>query len=302
LYSPTEYPYVVVLCLRGFRLDSPIEVRLETGEFTATTRVIPRPGSPEADSGLGYEEEPSTTLFQDGDELRVYAKDYGDGPVGGPPGAFVTEMWSFYPPAAARDAIAESGAIELTAVQDGVTARIEQAVPVPTTRSYYRLTNTGSKTDRLVLVGYPEGAEVPIGLYRRSFASSEASLVDELGAVTIPRSRLASFGIRAGLLSDRPLGTYCVMPPVDRDTGCESVDNWPSYPGEIVVGGRGERVREWQEILIGAGVMSDRSENRDGVYGAATEAAVRKFLQDHEWSRPDGEGVLGRHLYDSITE
>ena len=302
LDSPTEYPYVVVLCLRGFRLGLPIEVRLKTGEFTATTRVIPRPGSPEADSGLGYEEEPSTTLFQDGDELRVYAKDYGDGPVGGPPGAFVTEMWSFYPPAAARDAIAESGAIELTAVQDGVTARIEQAVPVPTTRSYYRLTNTGSDTDRLVLVGYPEGADVPIGLYRRSFASAEASLVDELGAVTVPRSRLTSFGIRTDLLSDRPLGSYCVMPPVDRDTGCESVDNWPSYPGEIAVGGSGDRVRKWQEILIGAGIISDRPENRDGVYGAATEAAVREFLQDHEWSRPDGEGVLGRHLYDSITQ
>jgi hypothetical protein len=301
LYSPTEYPYIVALCLRGFRPEAPIELRLAAGGFTASTRVMPRSGVPEANSDLGYEEEPSTTLFDDGAELSIYAQDYSGGPVGGPPGAFVTEMWTFYPPPAARDAIADSGAIELTAVQDDLTAHIEQAISLPSTRSYYRLNNTGSDSERLVLVGYPEGADVPIGLYRRAAGSQKASLVDELGTVTVPRSRLVSFEIPQDLLSGRPSGTYCLIPPVDQGTGCESVDNWPPYPGQISLGDTGDRVRAWQVILIGAGIISDRPENRDGVYGPATDAAVSRFLRDHDWSYLDGDGVLGRQMYDLFT-
>jgi hypothetical protein len=75
-----------------------------------------------------------------------------------------------------------------------------------------------------VLVGYPEGAVVPIGLYRMKSDTSSASLVDEVGAVTVPRSRVASFAVPRGLLTGRGPGTYCVIPPVDREADCERVD------------------------------------------------------------------------------
>jgi hypothetical protein len=138
LYSPTEYPYIVVLCLRGFQEDDPIEVRLTTGSYTATTHVTPTSDLPTTDS-LGYEEEPSTTLFDDGAALRIYTRDYSGDAVDGPEGAFVTEMWSFFPPRAARDAMADAGSIEITAIQDAVTAHIEQPISTPKRRSYYML-------------------------------------------------------------------------------------------------------------------------------------------------------------------
>jgi hypothetical protein len=298
LYSPTEYPYIVVLCLRGFQEAAPIEVRLTTGSYTATTRVTPTSDPPIMSDSLGYEEEPSTTLFDDGAELRIYARDYGGGAVDGPEGAFVTEMWSFFPPRAARDALADAGSIKLTAVQGALTARIEQPISMPTRRDYYMLTRG---RERLVLVGYPEGAVVPIGLYRENPHTSSAALVKEVGAVTVPRSRVVSFTIPRGLLSGRRPGTYCVLPPVDREADCERLVNWPEYPGEISPGDQGDRVAAWQDILISAGVISDRPENRDGVYGPATEQAVRSFLEERGWNNPDGDGVLGRHFYDLIT-
>jgi hypothetical protein len=298
LYSPTEYPYIVVLCLRGFQEATPIEVRLTTGSYTATTQVTPTSDPPTLSDSLGYEDEPSTTLFDDGAELRIYARDYGGGAVDGPEGAFVTEMWSFFPPRAARDAMADAGSIELTAVQGALTARIEQPISMPTRRDYYMLTRG---RERLVLVGYPEGAVVPIGLYKKKSGASSASLVEELGTVTMPRSRVDSFAVPPGLLTGRRLGTYCVLPPVDQEGDCERVDNWPDFPGQISPGDRGARVSAWQEILIGAGVITDRPENRDGVYGPATQAAVGSFLQDHGWTNPDGDGILGRQFYNLIS-
>ena len=125
--------------------------------------------------------------------------------------------------------------------------------------------------------------------------------MDELGAVTVPRSRVVSFAIPAGLLTGRRLGTYCVLPPVDQDAYCERLDNWPDYPGQISPGDRGPRVSAWQDILIGAGIIPDRPENRDGFYGPATEAAVRSFLAERGWSNPDGDGILARNFYDLIT-
>jgi peptidoglycan hydrolase-like protein with peptidoglycan-binding domain len=62
----------------------------------------------------------------------------------------------------------------------------------------------------------------------------------------------------------------------------------------------GARVAAWQEILIGAGIITDRPENRDGVYGPATQEAVRSFLEDRGWTNPDGDGVLGRDFYNLI--
>jgi hypothetical protein len=296
-----DYPDLTVLCLRGFSTSAPVDVHVVAGGYTADSTVLPTVGSPVPDTPLGYEEEPATTLFQDGAELRVYTEDYGSVPLDGPPGTMVSEMWQFVPPGRARDAISSVGSFTLTATQGGRSVAVRQPVGHPSRRASYTLSSP-APSGRLVLLGYPEGADVPIGLYREEAAgTARAELVRQVATVRVPASRVATFTVPGDVRSGLEPGRYCVLPPLSTPVDCETVHTWPDYPGPIAPGDRGDAARTWQQILIEAGVMSDRPENRDGYYGPATQAAVRSYLSNV--GEPDGpsQGVLGRHAYALLT-
>ena len=88
---------------------------------------------------------------------------------------------------------------------------------------------------------------------------------------------------------------------VEMDNNGNVVSNWPAYPGPISLGDSGDRVRQWQNILVLAGIISDRPENHDGVYGNATNTAVDRYLSGRNAANQDGDGILGRNMYDLIT-
>lgn len=88
---------------------------------------------------------------------------------------------------------------------------------------------------------------------------------------------------------------------VEVDTAGAAINEWPAYPGPVSLGDTGEQVRRWQDVLIVAGIISDVPENHDGVYGNATEAAVRRYLSGLRAANPDGDGNLGPNMYDLIT-
>lgn len=301
LFSHTEYPELTVLCLRGFSVDDPIEVVATAGNFRARTDVRPVNGTPEESSPLGYEEEPPTTLFDDGASLRVYTRVYGSEPINDPKGAFVSEMWQFFPPEAARNAIAEGQRLTLTATQGDRVATIEQPIPIPRTPDFYILTSPQEER-RLVLIGYAAGSRVPIGLYRKDGVEPTAVLMRKLGSVTMPGSQVSAFEVPDDLLENEAPGSYCVLPPVTQEASCERLTNWPAYPGEVAPGDEGDDVRAWQVILIAAGVIRDTQQNRDGIYGPATLAAVEAYLEREDLTNPDGNGVLGAEFYQLLTE
>jgi len=299
LYSPSSYPHISVLCLRGFSTGTPIDVEVSGDGFSFHTSVQPVDASPEADpNSLGYEEEGPETLFVDGGQLAVYTHDYGDYELEGPPGVMSSEMWEFLPPAPVREAIATTQAIRLTATQGGMTATGEQPVVTPTATAYYV---AHVPSTMLVVEGFAVGAEVPVGVYRRSVDLSSATLVEEAGSVTMPRSRVATFPVGGDTFTGLPAGSYCLMPPLGgADGDCELISDYPPYPGPASPGDRGAVVERWQEILIAAGLISDIPANHDGYYGPGTRAVVDQLEQD-KGGNVDGPGVLGPYLYGIIT-
>ena len=249
LTTLSNYPMLTVLCLRGFTSQEPINVTVRAGSFHAHTSVRPIDRAPEAESTYAHEEEPPTTLFAGDGELRVYTKDYGGGPIDGPPGVLVSEMWEFVPPPEARAAISKSGSFTLTASQGDKSVRVTQPIATPDDPRSYVMADGSSRT--LVLLGYPAGAVVPIGLYLTARdLSGKAKLVDKVGSVTIPLSRVAEFNFDERLVDGTPPGTYCVEPPSGGvDLACSYLYNWPPYPGAVSPAEEGEVVRKWQRIL-----------------------------------------------------
>lgn len=297
LYSGSSYPGKTVLCLRGFDPSGAVSLTVSTGDVQARTTVHPRTGAPTSTSPLGYEDERPETLFVDGAELEVYTQEPGGSPVPGPSGALASRMWQFLPPAAARRALGATGRVSLTATQGALVARAEQEVPVPDQEDYFLLREDGSR-DRLVLLGWPAGTTVPVGLYR--VRDEQASLVRRVGAVEMPAARVAVLTLPGDLLPGTG-SDFCVLPPVEQDAACQYLEDWPPYPGRVLPGDEGPRVRAWQDVLVQAGVISDVPANHDGVYGPATRAAVQRHLDDIGQPDPDGDGVLGRNLYAVLT-
>jgi hypothetical protein len=302
LFSSTQYPGHVVLCLRGFETDQPIALTVRTGSSERTTEVTPTKGPPAADENFLYESLPSETLF-DGRRFPAYTEVYGGEPVGdGPDGLLVSETWVFVPPAPVRDELAHQGTFTISARQGGIEATTTQTVQTPSTRAYEVLKRTGTTAARrMVVLGYPAGARVPIGLYRRKGRESEqATLVRTLATVEVPPSRVAEVGLE-DVLADQDPGAYCVAPPVESETSCAAVEIWPTYPGRALQGDRGDVVRRWQQILIQATIITDRAANRDGFFGPATAKAVESYLENLGIPNPDGEGQLGPNLYTLLT-
>ena len=299
LWSPTEYFGITILCLRGFAANAPILLTAQAGNQSWRTVVQPVSESPKTSSDFGYDEESPETLFN-GRSLRVHAPDEDGSPLASPAGTLVSEMWHFLPPVDVRDLLATTGSLRLTAVQADTEVVAEQPVTTPTQRGDLLIARPGERKV-VVLHGYESGSRVPIGLYRRDKEDAEARLIAELGTVLMPASRVSSFQLPMDPMKGRPPGTYCVLPPTTGEASCQYLRKWPDYPGQAVLGDRGDRVRDWQEILIAAGVMSDIPENHDGVYGSATEETLMEYLRITDHVNPDGNGVLGRGLYDLLT-
>jgi len=299
LYSSTDYPGITVLCLRGFEASEPIEVVLNSGDFRSMTTVRPVQAVPTGVSPLGYDDEVPTTLFDDQGELRVYTQsaDTEDGAIEGPRGSMVSQMWQFLPPSDAREQLAASGSLTISAEQGDVRASMRLPIQVPQERAHY---DVGAVDRQLAVVGYPAGARVPIGVYRQG-SGPAVTLVKQVATVTMPASQVASLPLRQKLLRGVPEGDYCVMPPVSVPPGCAELTKWPAYPGQVLSGDRGIEVERWQHVLIVAEVMSDIPENRDGFYGPATARKLGEFLQARGMSNPDGGVTLGPGLYTLLT-
>jgi hypothetical protein len=74
----------------------------------------------------------------------------------------------------------------------------------------------------------------------------------------------------------------------------------PDYPGEVHLGDRGEVARAWQAILIRAGVIHDRTSNRDGYFGPATQARVAELQASWGWTPIPG--YAGPRTYRKLTK
>jgi hypothetical protein len=302
LFSATEYPGNVVLCLKGFQPGQPIAVTTTVGSTERTMEVNPVSGPPITDQNFLYEALPSETLFDDRD-FEVYTEVSEGVAVDDRSGELlISETWTFLPPAEIRNALARTAMFTLTARQGEIEAMTEQPIQTPTTPEHQVLERTGlEEARRAVIYGYPVGATVPIGLYRRDQRSSEqATLVDTLATVKVPASRIAEVALEERV-RDRGEGFYCVAPPVASAVDCAAVEIWPNYPGAIAQGDRSTVVREWQRILIQAAIISDKDANRDGFFGEATARAVNSYLENQGIPNPDGENVLARGMYKLIT-
>lgn len=303
LFSSTEYPGNVVLCLKGYRADQPITITVSVDSLRYTATVNPVDGAPAFDRNFLYESLPSETLF-DNRTFEVYTEESEGRPVDDGPGdRLMSQTWTFLPPQRARDALARSAGFTLTARQADLEATTSHPIQLPTTRDLQVLDRTGSKEERrAVLQGYPVGSDVPIGLYRRESRDSEqARLVKTIATIRMPASRVADVALDERLAGAEE-GFYCVAAPIEAAVACNAVEIWPDYPGAVERGDRGRAVRAWQKILIQGDIITDTEANRDGYFGPATAEAIDVFLQDQQIPNPDGPDELARGMYNLITD
>ncbi|MDX3452890.1 hypothetical protein PV396_13175 [Streptomyces sp. ME02-8801-2C] len=195
---PLAFP--AALCLHGFSEDQPVTVTLTAGTRSYRTTVVPASGKVSVSRF-----EPPETLFN-GRRLRVF--DVGAG-------LLESNEWGFVPPSPARDAIVTAGAVTLDAEQAGTSASHRQAVTVATPPGQDWIPG---QRHQLVIFGFQQDEEVPVGLYRRTSQAQTFTLVREIGAVTMPRSRIAVFTV-PGAVTVTGDG-YCVSAPLDTVINC----------------------------------------------------------------------------------
>lgn len=118
----------------------------------------------------------------------------------------------------------------------------------------------------------------------------------------MPSSRVGEYRFEDDAVDSAPYGSYCIEPPAaGGDLACSRLYHWPPYPGRVRSGEQGDRVKAWQSVLIATGVISERPENHEGIYGPATRQAVKRYLTSRHWSNPDEGAVLGPRLYSLLT-
>ncbi|MGW0532991.1 hypothetical protein [Streptomyces sp. NPDC003032] len=179
-------PQHVSLCLAGFPPGDPgdpgdVDITVSVNGHAYPTTTVPAEGS------VTFQRlEPSSTLFRGG-RLRLY--DVGKG-------VQQSEMWSFVPPGAARERLADAGELTVSARSGGASATRDQAVELPSVPDRGWL---DSDTRRLLVFGFEPGSRVPVGLYRTRPGGETAVLVRTIGTVLIPQSRTAVFPVPAGI-------------------------------------------------------------------------------------------------------
>jgi hypothetical protein len=212
-------------------------------------------------------------------------------------------MWEFTPPPAALSQIAMTRSMTLTATQGSRRATAREPVHLPTTPDFRVVpADSDGSQNLMVVLGFPTGQRVPVGLYRRDDSTEPATarLVLQAGSVTMPTSRVAEFAVPDRLVAAQGPGRYCVMAPVtSSQPECWAVIAWPRYPGAISPGDTGPVVKQWQQILIKALLISDTPQNHDGVYGPKTVAVIRSQVE--QYGNPDGGLRLGKGFYRLVT-
>ncbi|MGV9880014.1 hypothetical protein [Streptomyces sp. NPDC003006] len=174
-------PQHVSLCLAGFSRGGPgdVDITVSVNGHAYATTAVPAEGS------VTFQRlEPSSTLFRGG-RLRLY--DVGKG-------VQQSEMWSFVPPGAARERLADAGELTVSARSGGASATRDQAIELPSVPDRGWL---DSDTRRLLVFGFEPGSRVPVGLYRTRPGGETAVLVRTIGTVLIPQSRTAVFPVPA---------------------------------------------------------------------------------------------------------
>ncbi|MEU1519100.1 hypothetical protein ABZ490_44390 [Streptomyces sp. NPDC005811] len=200
--GPKNVPlaFSAALCLHGFANDQPVTVTLTAGNRSYVTTVTPTSGELSVSRF-----EPPETLFN-GRRLQVF--DVGSG-------LLESIEWSFVPPSSARDAIVKAGAVTTSAVQAGTSASYRQEVTVPNPPGEDWI---HGQRHRLVIFGFQQGEEVPVGLYRRTSQAHTFKLVRQIGTVTVPPSRIAVFTVPGTVTATGD--QYCVSAPLDTVINC----------------------------------------------------------------------------------
>ncbi|MGW3328033.1 hypothetical protein [Streptomyces virginiae] len=169
----------VTLCLYKFPANGSLEVSVHTGNLTYTTPVI---------GGL-REQSPAPapdTLFND---RALVVEDMG-GEV------LQSGSWQFLPAPPAREAVGLSGWLTLTASASASASAVTATDQVPVLLEPNASLQEGWRlTGELLVYGYPAGASVPIGLYQVGTDKRDANLVEEIGTVDMPPSRITTFAI-----------------------------------------------------------------------------------------------------------
>ncbi|MER5200033.1 hypothetical protein ACWD3J_41795 [Streptomyces sp. NPDC002755] len=195
---PLAFP--VALCVHGFAMDQPVTVTVTVGTRSYRTTVTPASDKPPVGQF-----EPPETLFT-GRQLQVFEAGAG---------LLESNVWDFVPPSPARDAIVTAGAVTTSAVQAGTNTSYQQEVTVAETpgQGWIR-----GQRHQLVIYGFQQDQEVPVGLYHRTSQAQPFKLMRQIGAVTMPRSRIAVFPLPATVTATGD--QYCVTAPLETLRSC----------------------------------------------------------------------------------
>jgi len=215
-------PVGAYLCLVGFNTDEPINVSVSTPLQTYVTQVVVAGDVP---SDM-FTRASRYTLIGAAESLEVFTFDrdvlstvVADPELFAEPHGYLRSLaWTFAPPADLRDALANSGQLDIEARQGATVANTTQTIHLRGP-GLARIDGPVDHGELLVL-GFPPGARVPIGLYKLGEVATErsATLVKELGALTMPPSQVVEYQLPAGLISGLPEGDYCAMPPLQSPT------------------------------------------------------------------------------------
>lgn len=193
----------VALCLHGFATDRPVRVTVTVGGHRYRTTVTPAAGTLTLNRF-----QPAETLFN-GARLPVYSEGRG---------VLASDEWGFVPPSRARDSIVAAGRITTAAAQGRTSASYQQRAVLPGIPGQDWI--PGQHRHRLVIFGFPQGQQVPVGLYRKARRGQNLVLllVRRIGAVTMPRSRIAVFTLPRKVTETGE--QYCASAPVTTQTSC----------------------------------------------------------------------------------
>jgi len=206
------------LCLHGFSITEPIQIEVDGGSTIFTTTVFPQPGPPPQDV-----DEAPETLFVNG-TLNAYRPPSFD-PEGATPPTIPADdtvlqssMWELVPSADVRDRLAATALVNVRATQGDAEATSSQPVAVPTFRERHWL---HGKPHILVVQGFPVGFQVPVGVYAID-AENTGSLIEDIGTVEIPESRVATFQVPDEIVAEMSSDSQdqCVTVPLHDQYNC----------------------------------------------------------------------------------
>jgi hypothetical protein len=208
------------LCLFGFSDKQSIKIHVRVGTAVFDTTVVPTATTPPPE--FPEYEAPETLLR--GGTLTVQHPPVFDGQSPEPDPVLQSGMWWFLPPLKIRDAMAETGSLQISAAQAGRTASRTQHVVLPTSPDRIWLDHEAYE---LAVFGFAPGQVIPVGLYKLTGEfdgpGETATLVgDSIGTVKMPPSRVAVFKVPADVVTSVAGGAveYCITVPLETQYNC----------------------------------------------------------------------------------